>query len=91
MWIRARRRRTNKAASAAFANMPGMPYGQGWQGQQGGQSVGATIPATYNPNAPSQGAQFNGYWQNANVPQYPAPTYAPPMGVPPPLEEKESV
>jgi len=88
--IRARRRRTNRqAASAAFANMPAMSYGQGWQGQQGGQSAGATIPATYNPNAPPQGGQFNGYWQNANPPQYPAPTYAPQGALP--YGEKETV
>jgi hypothetical protein len=58
-----RHRRQKQAAAAVITNGPIMAYapqGQGWQGQ----SMGATIPSTYDPNAPPQGYPFNGYGQN---------------------------
>jgi len=93
IFLRMRRRR-QVAPSAAFTGVPVMGYGQGQQGR----GMGAAIPPMYDPNGPPP--PFNGSWQNGGgrygaggfmntPPQYPAPTYAPPAGMPP--NEKETV
>jgi len=89
-------KRRRQRMAAKFASAPSMSYyapqGPVGQGNWQGQSMGATIPATYDPNAPPQSYRFNGYGQDMGgpmnaPPQYPAATYAPPYGE----KEKEFV
>jgi hypothetical protein len=58
--------------AAKFDSAPSMSYyapqGPVGQGNWQGQSMGATIPATYDPNAPPQSYRFNGYGQDMGGP-----------------------